>query len=96
MPTLSYAADREVREDPTQSMQSLVDDLVRAHDASGPVSVDIAQVRPIGAGWLVSVSLSAEAPLDQLVELEETIAQAAVGVGLEPDVPTAKDSVSIS
>jgi len=96
MPRLSYSSDREVREQPGQTMRTLVDDLMAAHDADGPVDVDIAQVRPIGAGWLISVSLSAEAPLDQLVELEETIARAAVDVGFEPDVPTATDSISIS
>jgi hypothetical protein len=77
-------------------MKSLVDDLMAAHNADGPVDVDIAQVRPIGAGWLISVSLSADGPLDTLVELEATIAQAAVDVGLETDIPSAKASVTIS
>lgn len=96
MPQLSYAGDREVREDPTGEMKSLVDDLVRAHDAGGPVDVDIVQVRPLGAGWLISVSLSASGPLDTLVDLEDTIARAAVDVGLETDIPTAKQSITIS
>jgi len=96
MPTLSYAGDREVRENPGRKMKTLVDDLMAAHNADGPVDVDIAQVRPIGAGWLISVSLSADGPLDTLVELEATIAQAAVDVGLETDIPSAKTSITIS
>jgi len=32
----------------------------------------------------------------QLVQLEDSIAQAAVDVGLEADVPTAKESITIS
>jgi len=96
MPQLTYSSNRELREQPAQKMKTLVDDLVAAHNADGPVEVDIAQVRPLGSGWLVSVSLSAEAPLGQLVDLEDTIAQAAVDVGLEADVPTAKEAITIS
>lgn len=96
MPQLSYSGDLEVREDPPAQMRSLVDDLVRVDDAGGPVTVDIAQVRPIGAGWLISVSLSASGPLDQLVDIQETVARGAVDVGLEPDVPTAIEKVQIS
>jgi len=96
MPRLTYSSDRELREQPAEKMRSLVDDLLAAHNADGPVDVDIAQVRPIGAGWLISVSLSADGPLDTLVELEATIAQAAVDVGLEADVPTAKEAITVS
>jgi len=96
MARLTYSSDREIREQPAQKMKTLVDDLVAAHQADGPVDVDLGQVRPIGSGWLVSVSLSAEAPLSQLVDLEDTIAQAAVDVGLEADVPTAKEAITIS
>jgi hypothetical protein len=96
MARLNYSSDRELRDEPTQKMKTLVDDLVAVHQADGPIAVDIGQVRPLGGGWLVSVSLSAEAPLDQLVSLEESIARAAVDVGLEPDIPTATESVTIS
>jgi hypothetical protein len=96
MPRLSYSGDREVRETPGAQMQALVDDLVAVERSESPVTVDIAQVRPLGAGWLVSVSLSAEAPLGQLVDLEDTLAQATVEVGLEVDVPTAKEKITIS
>lgn len=96
MPRLNYSGDREVRETPVQQMQALVDDLVAVENSDSPVTVDIGQVRPLGAGWLVSVSLSAEAPLDQLVQLEDTLAQATVEVGLEVDVPTAKESITIN
>jgi len=96
MPRLTYSSDRELREQPTQEMKSLVDDLVGVQQADGPVSVDVGQVRPLGGGWLVSVSLSAEAPIGQLVTLEESIAQAAADVGLETDVPSAKEAITIS
>jgi hypothetical protein len=96
MARLNYSADREIRDQPGKTMRTLVNDLINAQEASGPVDVDIAQVRPLGSGWLISVSLSAEAPLAQLVDLEDTVAQAAVDVGMEPDVPTAKESITIS
>jgi hypothetical protein len=76
-------------------MRTLIGDLMAAQESSGPVTVDIAQVRPIGSGWLISISLSAEAPLDQLVDLEDTVAQAAVDVGMAADVPAAKESITI-
>lgn len=96
MPRLNYSSDRELREQPAQKMRTLVDDLVAAQQADNPVRVDAGQVRPLGGGWLVSVSLSAEAPIDQLVQLEDTVARAAVDVGLETDVPSAKESITIS
>jgi len=96
MPRLNYSSDRELREQPTQKMKGLIDDLVAAQQADNPVRVDVGQVRPLGSGWLVSVSLSAEAPIDQLVQLENTVARAAVDVGLETDIPSAKESITIS
>jgi len=96
MAQLSYSSSREIREDPINTMQGLVDDLVAVEQATVPVSVDLAQVRPLGVGWLVSVSLSGQASLDQLVTLQDEIAQQAVDLGLEPDVQTAKENITIS
>jgi len=71
MPRLNYSSDRELREQPTQKMKGLIDDLVAAQQADNPVRVDVGQVRP--DGWPTTADLCAFC-LPELTQAEQAAA----------------------
>jgi hypothetical protein len=100
MATLNYSG--QIRVDYTQDGQdaqtvhNLLDAMLAVDAAESSVRVDAGGVRPQRDHYLVTVSLSAEGPLSDLVAVQDELANAAVSVGLEQDVETAKQSVRIS
>jgi len=96
MVTLSYAGDVEVISEPTDSIQGVIADLIDLQTEPNAVTVDVSQVRPIGAGWIVSISLSASGELPKAVQLRQQVAQAAVDIGLEPDIASAEEDITVS
>jgi len=100
MATLNYSGQVRVdytqNEQDTQAVHNLLDALFAVDAAESAVQVNAGGVRPQRDHYLVTVSLSAEGPLSDLVAVQDEIANAAVSAGLEQDVDTAKQSVRIS
>ena len=100
MATLNYSGQLRVdytqNEQDAQTVHNLLDAMLAVDAAESSVQVDAGGVRPQRDHYLVTVSLSADGPLSDLVSVQDDLANAAVSVGLEPDVESAKGSVRIS
>jgi hypothetical protein len=94
--SLSYSGQKTVVSNPTQQAHDLLDALLALHDADSPIVVDAGQIRPQGSDLLLVVSLSASADMTGLKNVQDSLAQSLVDLGIEPDIETATDNIQIS
>lgn len=96
MVQLSYSGQKTAETNPSQEAHDLLDALLAVENQDEPITVDTGQVRPRGDTLLLIVSLSAEAPMETLQSVQDSLATELVNLGVEPDATTAKDAITVS
>jgi hypothetical protein len=92
---LSYSGQKVVASKQTQKAHELLDVLLSLHESDSPVAVETGQMRPQESDLLLVVSLSASADMATLENVQDSLAESLVDLGVEPDIETATDSIQI-
>jgi hypothetical protein len=93
--TLTYTGTQTIDVRNETALHDAIDAVVAADQAPTPVQWDSGSLRGRDSDVWIQASLSVTTSIDNIDTAEQTLAQALVEIGFEPDLDTASDEITL-